>query len=61
MALLTTPQLAKEIGVTAPYLNKARVTGTPNIPYIKIGRLVRYDLDAVKDCTSSKPFGQIAA
>ena len=59
MALLTTPQLAKEIGVTAPYLNKARVTGTPNIPYIKIGRLVRYDLDAVKDYLAKHSFGGV--
>jgi hypothetical protein len=38
---------AKELGTTARYLAKARSTGTPNIPYIKIGRSVRYDPVAV--------------
>jgi len=57
MALLDTKGLAKEIKVSVPYLNKARVIGTPNIPYIKIGRLVRYDLAAVKEYLAKHSFG----
>lgn len=45
--LRTSEEQAKELGTTARRLAKARSTGTPNIPYIKIGRSVRYDPLAV--------------
>lgn len=38
---------AEELKTTVGYLAKARSQGYPNIPYIKIGRSVRYDPDAV--------------
>lgn len=38
---------AKEMGTSSRRLAKARSIGYPNIPYIKIGRAVRYDPDAV--------------
>lgn len=47
MALYDTESTAIEYGFAPAYLNKARCVGTPNIPYIKIGRLVRYDWEQV--------------
>jgi len=49
MALHDTKETAKEFGLATAYLNKARCVGYPNIPYKKIGRLVRYDFDEVRD------------
>jgi hypothetical protein len=45
--LHTPEQEAKRLNMSARTLAKARSTGHPNIPYIKIGRTVRYDPDAV--------------
>jgi len=45
--LRTSEEQAKELKTTAAYLAKVRSQGYPNIPYIKIGRSVRYDPDAV--------------
>lgn len=48
-ALLSTPEAAKVLAVTPHTLEVWRTTGRHRIPYIKIGRLVRYrpaDLDA---------------
>jgi len=45
---LNTPeQEAKRINMSIRTMSKARSTGNPNIPYIKIGRTVRYDPIAV--------------
>ena len=41
---LNTPeQEAERINIPVRTLAKARSTGTPNIPYLKISRTVRYD------------------
>jgi excisionase family DNA binding protein len=47
--LLTTEQAAQMLGVSASFLNKARVHARPEIPFVKVGASVRYrraDLDA---------------
>jgi excisionase family DNA binding protein len=40
----TTQQAADYLGVSTAFLEKDRVTGTHQIPFVKLGRLVRYDL-----------------
>ena len=35
------------MGVSSAFLEKARVTGIPKIPFIKLGRSVKYDLDLI--------------
>lgn len=47
--LLTPKDAAKQLGTTAGTMNIWRSTGRWNLPYVKIGRLVRYkqeDIDA---------------
>lgn len=45
---LNTPEQESErINIPVRTLAKARSTGTPNIPYLKISRTVRYDPIAV--------------
>jgi predicted site-specific integrase-resolvase len=47
--LLTSTQVAEQLGVTIGTLAGWRSTGTCQIPYLKIGRCVRYnsaDIDA---------------
>lgn len=47
--LISTEQAAKYLGVSTRTLANWRCFGTPNIPYSKIGRIIRYrleDLDA---------------
>jgi hypothetical protein len=38
---------AEYMNCSAAYLEKARVTGLPQIPFIKLGRKVLYDLDII--------------
>jgi len=45
--LNTTKQESDRINIPIRTLAKARSTGFPKIPYIKIGRTVRYDPEAV--------------
>jgi len=45
--LNTTKQESERINIPVRTLIKARSTGFPKIPYIKIGRTVRYDPRAV--------------
>jgi len=45
--LNTTEQEAKRIGISPRTMAKARSTGSPDIPYIKISKTVRYDPVAV--------------
>lgn len=48
-ALLTPEQAAEYLGSTAKTLERWRVTRAYSLPYVKLGRLVRYrkaDLDA---------------
>ncbi len=42
-----TEAVAVYTGLSKAFFEKARVTGIPKIPFIKIGRAVRYDLDAI--------------
>jgi len=43
MTLLNNDQAAEYLNVKPKYLVHARMLGTPNLPYIKVGALVRYD------------------
>ncbi|WDI30544.1 helix-turn-helix domain-containing protein [Hyphococcus flavus] len=61
-SLLNTEQAARYLGVSASFLAKARVNGSPSIPFTRIGVAVRYrksDLDAFIDenmkTTTSEP------
>lgn len=45
--LNTTEQQAKLLSISPRTMAKARSTGSPDIPYIKIGKTVRYDPVAV--------------
>jgi hypothetical protein len=47
LKLNTPEQESERIGIPTRTLAKARSVGFPNIPYIKIGRTVRYDPVAV--------------
>jgi hypothetical protein len=39
-----TPDAAQYLGVSTAFLEKNRVTGAVDIPYIRLGRRVLYDL-----------------
>jgi len=45
--LHTPEQESKRLNIPTRTMAKARSTGYPNIPYIKIGKTVRYDPEAV--------------
>ncbi len=47
-ALMTEPEIASLIGVADSTLRKHRWRGDPLLPYLKIGRAVRYDPKAVE-------------
>jgi hypothetical protein len=42
-----TAGVANYTGLSKAFFEKARVTGIPAIPFIKLGRCVRYDLDVI--------------
>jgi hypothetical protein len=42
-----TKATAAYMRVSTALLEKSRVTGSPKIPFIKVGRSVRYDLDII--------------
>jgi predicted DNA-binding transcriptional regulator AlpA len=42
-----TRSTAQYMGMSEAFLEKARITGEPKIPYVKVGRAVRYDLDEI--------------
>ena len=42
-----TKATAAYMGVSTALLEKSRISGVPKIPFIKIGRAVRYDLDRI--------------
>ena len=46
--LLTPKQLAEHLGVTVGTLSVWRSNKTYPIPYIKVGSLIRYDLEQVQ-------------
>lgn len=67
--LLTTKQAAEVLGISEQFLERARWSGKPAIPFVKVGdRAVRYDPDALKDylktrvhySTSEQPQAQAA-
>lgn len=48
--LLTTRQLAQQLNVHESWLRQLRVRGGPDaIPYVRLGRTVRYRVDDVRD------------
>jgi hypothetical protein len=53
--LLTDEQIAPILGFSAAYLRKDRI-GPRRIPFLKIGSMVRYDLEAVRNA-----IGKLAA
>ena len=57
MQLLNTNELAQILGVDAKTLANARSSGTGiNIPYIKVGSLVRYKMSEVEKYLESNTF-----
>lgn len=42
-----TAGVADYTGLSISFFEKARVNGAPSIPFIKVGRAVRYDLDVI--------------
>jgi predicted DNA-binding transcriptional regulator AlpA len=46
-------EVAKRLGVSASFLNKARLTGS-GPPYVKFGAAVRYNWAGVLEWTSKK-------
>lgn len=47
-ALLSAEQAAEYLGVAVQTLSKWRCTGEQNIPYIRVGRSIRYRLEALE-------------
>jgi excisionase family DNA binding protein len=54
MNLLTPDALAEILGVSTSTLAKWRLSGCPTIPFIKLGRSVRYPQDAVQQFIQSR-------
>ncbi len=46
--LVTEDELASALGVSTSFLQKDRTRATPSIPHVKLGAVVRYDLEAVR-------------
>lgn len=54
--ILDTDQLMERLNVTRPTVQRWRDSG--RIPYIQVGNVVRYDLDAVLEALSKKKGGK---
>lgn len=54
---LDTPQAAAELGVKAGTLEVWRVTKRYPLPYVKIGRLVKYKKSEIKKFIESRTVG----
>jgi excisionase family DNA binding protein len=54
--ILDTEQLMESLNVTRPTVQKWRDSG--RIPFIQVGNVVRYDLDAVLEALSKKKGGK---
>ncbi|MDR2778216.1 MAG: helix-turn-helix domain-containing protein [Rickettsiales bacterium] len=52
--LLKVEELSSILGIKKSTLNKWRCLKTYNLPYIKVGRLVRYNLEAVEAWIESR-------
>ncbi len=48
-ALLSTEEAAEKLGVTSHTLTTWRSRKTVNIPYVRVGRLVRYRTSDIQD------------
>lgn len=48
-ALLTAEQAAEYLGVAVQTLSKWRCTGEQSIPYIRVGRSIRYRVEALEE------------
>ena len=55
--LLTPPEAAKYLGVTVNTLSVWRCVGRYNIPYIKVGRLVKYRKSALDAFLKERTYG----
>jgi excisionase family DNA binding protein len=55
--LLTPPEAAAYIGVTGNTLSVWRCVGRYNIPFIKVGRLVKYRKSALDAFLDSRTYG----
>lgn len=55
--LLTPPEAAAYIGVTENTLSVWRCVGRYNIPFIKVGRLVKYRKSALDNFLNSRTHG----
>jgi excisionase family DNA binding protein len=52
--LLSTPEAAKLLGVSAALLSNDRTTGRHSIPYFKVGKSVRYREEDVLNWLESR-------
>jgi hypothetical protein len=52
--LWSTETLAEHLSVSASLIEKARCTGSLDIPFIRIGRVVRYPASSVSEWISQK-------
>lgn len=57
--LLTRKEAAAYIGIAEHTLDVWRYAGKHNIPYIKVGRLVKYRKDALDEFLNRQTFGSI--
>ena len=48
-ALLSAEQAAEYLGVAVQTLSKWRCTGEQSIPYIRVGRSIRYRVEALEE------------
>lgn len=44
---MSTEEASKYLGVSKAFLDKARSTGLVGIPFLRVGRLVKYDRHAI--------------
>ena len=57
--LLTPNQVARKLGVSVETLNVWRATKRYNLPYVKVGRLVRYRATDVEAFIKSRVHGEV--
>jgi predicted site-specific integrase-resolvase len=52
--LLSQRDAARLLGLSIRTLERWRVSGEVNLPYVKLGRSVRYTLEGVERCVASR-------
>ena len=58
-SLLSPKQVARQFGVSVETLNVWRTTKRYNLPYVKVGRLVRYRAKDVEAFIKSRMHGEV--